>query len=58
MHPPTHPLLPQHVRLSQRAAIQAGSVGLLGLGMNHLAGLRALAAPTDAIGAAAPKARR
>lgn len=35
-----------HPRVSRRAALQAGSVGLLGLGMNHVAGLRALAAGT------------
>ena len=34
----------QHQRYSRRAALQAGSVGLLGLGMNHVAGLRQLAA--------------
>lgn len=32
-------------RVSRRAAIQAGAIGLLGLGTNHLAGLRAMAAP-------------
>jgi uncharacterized protein (DUF1501 family) len=31
--------------VSRRTAIQAGAIGLLGLGMNHLAGLRAMAAP-------------
>src|SRR5262245_10636884 len=30
-----------HPRLSRRAMLQAGSVGLLGLGLNHLAALRA-----------------
>ncbi len=42
-HPPQ---LPQskHPTISRRAAIQAGAVGLLGLGMNHLAGLRSMAA--------------
>lgn len=30
-----------HPQISRRTAIQAGSVGLLGLGMNHLEGLRA-----------------
>ena len=30
--------------VSRRTAIQAGAIGLLGLGMNHLAGLRALGA--------------
>jgi len=33
-----------HPRLSRRTAIQAGAIGLLGLGSNHVAGLRALAA--------------
>jgi hypothetical protein len=46
---------PQHVRFSRRVAVQAGALGLLNLGMNHLAGLRALAAPAEA--AAAPKAK-
>jgi hypothetical protein len=32
-------------RLTRRCAIQAGAVGLLGLGFNHLAALKALAAP-------------
>ena len=31
--------------VSRRAAIQVGAIGLLGLGMNHVAALRALAAP-------------
>jgi Protein of unknown function (DUF1501) len=30
----------EHVRLPRREAIQAGAIGLVGLGMNHLAGLR------------------
>lgn len=33
-----------HPLLSRRAAIEAGAIGLLGLGMNHLAALRAAAA--------------
>ena len=37
--------LPQHPRFPRRAAIQAGAIGLLGLGGNHLAALRAAAAP-------------
>ena len=45
MHPKTHPALPQHLQLTRRAAIQAGAIGLLNLGMNHVAGLRAMAAP-------------
>ncbi|MFM7073337.1 MAG: hypothetical protein ACKO38_16240 [Planctomycetota bacterium] len=39
--------LPHHVAhpsLTRRTAIQAGAIGLLGLGMNHVDGLRALAA--------------
>ncbi len=34
----------RHPRAGRRVAIQAGAVGLLGLGMNHVAGLRSLAA--------------
>src|SRR5262245_66574479 len=36
--------VPQHPVVSRRAALQAGAVGLLGLGMGHLAELRALGA--------------
>lgn len=36
-------LKPCHPVISRRSAIQAGGLGLLGLGMNHLVGLRALA---------------
>src|SRR5438874_504559 len=36
---PSHALL--HPRVSRRTAIQAGALGLLGLGMNHLKPLRA-----------------
>ena len=32
--------LPNHSSISRRTAVQAGAVGLLGLGMNHLDGLR------------------
>ncbi len=39
-------------RLTRRRAVQAGAIGLLGLGFNHLAALRSLAAP-----AAAPRAK-
>jgi uncharacterized protein (DUF1501 family) len=48
---------PHHPRLSRRTALQAGSIGLLGLGMNHLAGLREAAAATSGTGAASGKAR-
>src|SRR5262245_11120943 len=34
----------RHPSISRRTMIQAGSIGLLGLGMNHLAGLRAMGA--------------
>jgi hypothetical protein len=39
MHQPTN-LVPRHPAFSRRIALQAGAVGLLGLGMNHLAALR------------------
>ena len=48
---------PQHLRHSRRTAIQAGAIGLLNLGMNHVSGLRALAAPSSATNAVAPKAK-
>jgi hypothetical protein len=41
----------RHPTFTRRTALQAGAVGLLGLGMNHLAGLRALA------GGDSPRAR-
>ncbi|HKI36696.1 MAG TPA: DUF1501 domain-containing protein [Gemmataceae bacterium] len=50
MHPPSPAF--GHPTFSRRTMLQAGAVGLLGLGSNHLAGLRALAA-----NAPAPKAR-
>ncbi|MDA0835603.1 MAG: DUF1501 domain-containing protein [Planctomycetota bacterium] len=37
--------IPAHPQLSRRTALQIGSIGLLGLGMNHVQGLRALAGP-------------
>jgi hypothetical protein len=45
----TAPAKPQHPRVSRRVAIQAGAIGLLGLGMNHLGPLRAAAAPGVAV---------
>ncbi len=45
-----------HARLSRRTAIQAGSISLLGLGMNHVAGLRALADETSSSKPASHKA--
>ncbi|MED5400986.1 MAG: DUF1501 domain-containing protein, partial [Planctomycetota bacterium] len=38
--------LPSHPQLTRRTALQAGSVGLLGLGMNHVSELRAETAGT------------
>ncbi len=38
-----HPA-PQHPVLTRRGALQVGAISLLGLGMNHVAGLRSLAA--------------
>src|SRR5678816_2003308 len=45
-----------HARgVSRRAAIQAGAIGLIGLGMNHVKGLRALAASEDRVSSASAK---
>ena len=44
MKHPSHPKQIKHQPMSRRTAIQVGSVGLLGLGMNHVQGLQALAA--------------
>src|SRR5438874_2447157 len=50
-----HPASPmfRHPTFSRRTMLQAGGVGLLGLGMNHLAGLRALAANAPGVKARA-----
>jgi len=49
MKPIPHTFSAQHpAGISRRAAIHAGAIGLLGIGMNHLAGLRALGAPQTA----------
>lgn len=37
----------QHTGMSRRAAVQAGAIGLLGLGMNHLHPLRAAASESE-----------
>ncbi|MFP6763059.1 MAG: DUF1501 domain-containing protein [Planctomycetaceae bacterium] len=37
--------VPQHPQIPRRTAIQAGGISLLGLGMNHVAGLQSMAAP-------------
>lgn len=48
----------QHPCLDRRQALQAGSLGLLGLGMNHLSALQALgAAPSGSRNVASKKAR-
>lgn len=47
LQPLSHPLM------SRRTAIQAGAVGLLGLGMNHLGALRAANGATQPVGAKA-----
>lgn len=44
-----------HARHSRRAMIQAGSISLLGLGINHISGLRALA---DETSSARPKSHK
>src|SRR5687768_8113081 len=46
-----------HPRLTRRAAMQAGSIGLLGLGMNHLAALRLRAGESSQAGGAEGPAR-
>lgn len=46
-----------HTPVTRRAAVQAGAIGLLGLGMNHLAPLRAAAAAGDAMAGKAAKAK-
>ena len=37
--------VPQHPQFPRRTAIQAGGISLLGLGMNHVAGLQSMAGP-------------
>jgi hypothetical protein len=47
MRPPVQ--IFQHPRFTRRTALQAGAVSILGLGMNHLASLRAEAGPDDSV---------
>lgn len=49
--------LPQHPRFSRRTAIQAGAVGLLGLGGNHLAALRTASALDGSVPGSRPPAK-
>jgi uncharacterized protein (DUF1501 family) len=42
-------LPPQHPTFSRRTLLQAGAVGLLGLGSGHLTALRSMAAPSDPV---------
>lgn len=49
--------LPRHPRISRRMALQAGAIGLLGLGANHLQALRAAETSTDARSGEPPRAR-
>lgn len=45
-----------HAKIDRRTALQAGSIGLLGLGMNHVAGLReAVASPEQTTGSGQAK---
>lgn len=50
-------MAPQHPVVSRRTALQAGAIGLLGLGSNHLAALRTAAAAESGGKAPAGKAR-
>lgn len=56
---PVHPMTtPRHSpNLTRRQMLQAGTLGLMGLGMNHVSALRSLGAGTDA-NVKAPKAKR
>ena len=51
-----HQSMLAHAQCSRRTAVQIGSVGLLGLGMNHVAGLQAMAEETNSP-ASKPRAR-
>jgi hypothetical protein len=41
------PLRMEHPQISRRTAVQAGAIGLLGLGMNHVQALRAVSEPVQ-----------
>jgi hypothetical protein len=55
VHPTTQPF--QHPVLTRRRTLQAGAIGLLGLGINHVEMLRALAAEAGGSSVSPPKAR-
>src|SRR5579872_6327143 len=56
--PPIRNPLPVHPRFPRRCALQAGAIGLVGLGMNHLQALRAAPIAEPGHGSAVPgKAR-
>lgn len=50
-HQPSGYFVPKHPGIARRTAVQAGGIGLLGLGMNHLAGLQSMAAGANPGGA-------
>ncbi|MDB6120319.1 MAG: hypothetical protein JWO08_4100 [Verrucomicrobiaceae bacterium] len=54
MHPRSH----SRLNGTRREIIQAGAIGLMGLGMNHLAALKGLAAPSTGSAAAGGKAKK
>lgn len=56
-HPHQSPAVPQHPSVSRRALLQAGAIGLMGLGMNHVTGLRAMARVTAGRTTAEPRAK-
>jgi hypothetical protein len=54
---PRPPAAPEHPQFPRRHLLQAGAIGLLGLGTNHLEALRAEAAGESTAGDSAPRAR-
>ena len=56
-HSPQSLTTPLHPIFTRRIALQAGAVGLLGLGMNHLEALRAMAAGAASRAVGMPRAK-